>query len=102
MECCRSATVGGLWPVGLPTDPIMPGLPGVPSFDELVRRWLNLAERRLSHFSELYSGGRWRRYYTPEQFADRVTDVKKAVTAWSKLAGKPPKEPPSGSAGPAA
>jgi len=67
----------------------MPATPGVPRFDdELSRRWLDLAERRLAYFSELYRSGRWRRYYTPERFAERVVDVMKAVAVWRELAGK--------------
>ena len=68
----------------------MPATPGVSRFDELSRRWLDLAERRLAYFSELYRSGRWRRYYTPESFADRVVDVMKAVTVWRELAGQAP------------
>lgn len=71
----------------------MPALPGVPRFDDLKRRWLDLAERRLAYFSELYRCGRWRRYYTREQFAERVMDVMKAVAAWRTLSGEPPVKP---------
>lgn len=71
----------------------MPALPGVPRFDELARRGLDLAQRRLSYFSDLYHCGRWRRYYTPEQFAARVADVRKAVAVWRTLAGVPPQKP---------
>jgi len=71
----------------------MPAPPGVPRLDELSRRWLDLAERRLSYFTELYRCGRWRRYYTPEQFAKRVEDVMRAVTAWRGLSGAPPEKP---------
>jgi uncharacterized repeat protein (TIGR03809 family) len=71
----------------------MPALPGVPRFDQLAQRWLELAERRLAFFSELYRSGRWRRYYTPEQFAERVTDAMKVVTTWRVHAGKPPGTP---------
>lgn len=69
----------------------MPATPGVPRFDELSRRWLDLAERRLAHFSALYRSGRWRRYYTPERFAESVVDVMKAVAIWRELAGKTPR-----------
>jgi len=68
----------------------MPATPGVPRFDELSRRWLELAERRLAYFSELYRSGRWRRYYTPERFAESVVDVMKAAAIWRELAGKTP------------
>ena len=71
----------------------MPAPPGVQRLDELSRRWLDLAERRLAYFTELYRCGRWRRYYTPEQFAKRFEDVMKAVTAWRGLSGAPPERP---------
>ncbi|HEX5213617.1 MAG TPA: TIGR03809 family protein [Pseudolabrys sp.] len=71
----------------------MPAPPGVPRLDELSRKWLDLAERRLAYFTELYRCGRWRRYYTPEQFAKRVEDVMTAVKAWRGLSGAPPEKP---------
>jgi uncharacterized repeat protein (TIGR03809 family) len=74
----------------------MPAPPGVPRLDELSRKWLDLAERRLAYFTELYRCGRWRRYYTPEQFAKRVEDVMKAVTAWRGLSGASPEKPLDG------
>ena len=71
----------------------MPAPPGVPRLDELSRKWLDLAERRLAYFTELYRCGRWRRYYTAEQFAARVQDVMRAVKAWRGLSGLPPEKP---------
>jgi len=68
----------------------MPAPPGVPRLDELSRKWLDLAERRLTYFTALYRCGRWRRYYTAEQFAARVEDVMRAVKAWRGLSGLPP------------
>jgi uncharacterized repeat protein (TIGR03809 family) len=65
----------------------MPAQPG-PRFDEMSRKWLDLAERRLGYYSGLYQSGRWRRYYTPESFAERIVDVVKAVTIWRRLAGQ--------------
>jgi uncharacterized repeat protein (TIGR03809 family) len=66
----------------------MPATPGL-RFDEISRRWLGLAERRLIYYAGLYKSGRWQRYYTPEGFAQRIVDVMKAVTAWRALAGEP-------------
>ena len=71
----------------------MPAPPGVPRLDELSRKWLDLAERRLAYFTALYRCGRWRRYYTAEQFAARVEDVMRAVKAWRGLSGLPPEKP---------
>jgi uncharacterized repeat protein (TIGR03809 family) len=67
----------------------MPAKPG-PRFDEMSRQWCGVAERRLSYYTGLYQSGRWRRYYTPEAFAQRIIDVMKAVTVWRKLAGHAP------------
>ena len=65
----------------------MPAKPG-PRFDEMSRQWCDLAERRLVYYAGLYQSGRWRRYYTPEAFAQRIIDVMKAVTVWRGLAGQ--------------
>jgi uncharacterized repeat protein (TIGR03809 family) len=65
----------------------MPAKPG-PSFEEMSSHWLELSERRLAYYAQLYQSGRWRRYYTPEAYAERVVDVMKAVSVWRKLAGQ--------------
>lgn len=67
----------------------MPAKPGL-RFYEMSRQWCDLAERRLSYYAGLYQSGRWRRYYTPETFAQRIVDVMKAVTVWRKLASQTP------------
>ncbi|MGH6665265.1 MAG: TIGR03809 family protein [Pseudolabrys sp.] len=67
----------------------MPAQPG-PRFDEMSRRWLDLAERRLVYFAGLYQSGRWRRYYTPQVFAAHLADAMKAVTIWRALAAQAP------------
>ncbi|MGH6684191.1 MAG: TIGR03809 family protein [Pseudolabrys sp.] len=67
----------------------MPVKPGR-SFDATSRKWLELAERRLSYYASLYQSGRWRRYYTPESFSERIVDVMKAVAVWRELAGEAP------------
>ncbi len=67
----------------------MPAKPA-PSFQEMSRHWLDLADRRLSYYAGLYQSGRWRRYYTPESFAVRIVDVMKAVAVWRELAGEAP------------
>jgi uncharacterized repeat protein (TIGR03809 family) len=58
--------------------------------DELSRKWLDLAERRLAHFIELYRSGRWQHYYTKESFAVCMRDAIQAVTIWRRLAGQAP------------
>ena len=64
-------------------------------FDELSRRWHELAERRLVYFTELYRSGRWKRYYASEEhFAVRMLDVIRAAKVWASLAGRTPTSTP--------
>jgi uncharacterized repeat protein (TIGR03809 family) len=64
----------------------MPAVQGAPRFDRVVRQWCELAERRLTHYTELYRSGRWQLYYTQEQFRLRMRDVIRAVKIWRALA----------------
>lgn len=55
-------------------------------WDAVSLRWRDLAERRKDHFIELYQTGRWRHYYTEEEF---LAELRKAVAIarrWSKIA----------------
>lgn len=54
---------------------------------QLARRWLALAEQRRDNFVELYETGRWRRYYTEEQFVERMRQAIDLVNAWKRHAG---------------
>jgi uncharacterized repeat protein (TIGR03809 family) len=68
----------------------MPAMPGAPRFDEISRKWLALAERRLAYYAELDRSGCWQRYYTRESFTVLMRDVIGAVTTWKQLAAQPP------------
>jgi uncharacterized repeat protein (TIGR03809 family) len=57
---------------------------------EIARRWRDLAERRREHFVELYSSGRWRRYYNEREFLARVRDASADIESWDALAGQEP------------
>jgi uncharacterized repeat protein (TIGR03809 family) len=66
----------------------MPATQGGPCLDEISRKWLRLAERRVAHMVELYRSGRWQRYYTKERFAALMLDAVRAMTTWRKLAAQ--------------
>ncbi|MEJ2624852.1 MAG: hypothetical protein P8Z80_10015 [Pseudolabrys sp.] len=69
----------------------MPATQGGQPFDDLSRRWHDLADRRLAYFTELHRSGRWRLYYrTKQQFAIRMLDVIQAAKVWAELAGRAP------------
>lgn len=52
-------------------------------------KWRDLADRRRAHFVELYRSGRWKHYYTEEQFLARMREVISAAEAWAQLAKSP-------------
>lgn len=69
----------------------MPAEQGNPPFDDIARRWHELADRRLANFTEMHRSGRWRHYYRTEaQFAACMLDVIKAAKIWAELAGRAP------------
>jgi uncharacterized repeat protein (TIGR03809 family) len=53
---------------------------------QTAQKWRSLAERRQAHFVELYKTGRWRHYYTDEQFATRMREAVFAVHRWAEIA----------------
>ena len=58
----------------------MPAGTNTPRLEKVTRKWLDLAERRLASYEELYRSGRWRHYYPTEAlFAVRMLDVIKVV-----------------------
>lgn len=72
----------------------MPAVQSEPRFDEIARKWHDLAERRLAYFTELYRSGRWTHYYTHERFALRISDVIRAAKIWGELSGRRRAEQP--------
>ncbi len=54
-------------------------------YDRVTQRWRDLAERRRAHFVDLYESGRWRHYYTEEEFRACMRDVVAAADAWVRL-----------------
>jgi uncharacterized repeat protein (TIGR03809 family) len=52
----------------------------------LAQKWRELAERRREHFAELYRSGRWRHYYTEEQFVAQMREVVRAAEEWARIA----------------
>ena len=54
----------------------------------MARKWLDLAERRIAYYDELYRSGRWQRYFASEQdFAARMLEVIKAAKTFAGIAG---------------
>lgn len=62
-----------------------------PGFDEVAQKWRALAQRRRAHFVELYHTGRWKRYYSEEQFLLKMREAIKATDRWAQIAPTPPR-----------
>jgi uncharacterized repeat protein (TIGR03809 family) len=62
-----------------------------PALDEVAQKWRALAERRRAHFVELYHTGRWKRYYSEEQFLLKMQEAIKATDRWGEIAPTPPR-----------
>ncbi len=59
-------------------------------FEKITRRWLELAERRLAYYEDLYRSERWQHYFrTKDHFALRMLGVIRATKVFRHAAGKP-------------
>jgi uncharacterized repeat protein (TIGR03809 family) len=56
------------------------------ALDEVAQKWRALAERRRAHFVELYESGRWRHYYSEEEFLYRMREAVRLSERWARIA----------------
>jgi hypothetical protein len=61
------------------------GQPG--PYGDVARKWLALADRRRAYLLELRDNGRWRHYYTAEEFVEAMREVIRSRDQWARLAG---------------
>jgi uncharacterized repeat protein (TIGR03809 family) len=59
------------------------------ALDQVAQKWRDLAERRRAHFVELYHSGRWKHYYSEEQFLRRMREAIRAAETWALIAPRP-------------
>jgi uncharacterized repeat protein (TIGR03809 family) len=62
------------------------------AFQEVAHRWRVLAERRCEHFLKLHDSGRWRYYYSEQQFLDRLDEAIRLSERWAQIAPRPTTE----------
>jgi uncharacterized repeat protein (TIGR03809 family) len=62
------------------------------ALDEVALKWRALAERRRAHFIELYDSGRWKLYFTEEQFIARMREAVRGSERWAEIAPRPEDE----------
>jgi uncharacterized repeat protein (TIGR03809 family) len=52
----------------------------------VAQKWRALAERRTAHFLDLYASGRWKHYYSEEQFLYRMREAIRLAQRWAEIA----------------
>ena len=67
-------------------------LAGLHALDPIALKWRNLIERRRAHFIDLYLSGRWKRYYSQEQFQACFREAMSVADRWSEIVPRQPGE----------
>ena len=56
------------------------------SFDLVSQGFCALAQRRHAYYLTLLQSGRWRHYFSEQEFAERLRDVMNVTKFWNTLA----------------
>jgi hypothetical protein len=64
----------------------MSNLPVWHSLEAIARKWSDLAERRRAHYVELQRSGRWKHYFTEQEFVVLMRNVNHDADRWAQLA----------------
>jgi uncharacterized repeat protein (TIGR03809 family) len=52
---------------------------------EITRKWHDIAEKRRTHFIDLYESGRWRHYYSEREFVSLMREAVRLADDWNRL-----------------
>jgi uncharacterized repeat protein (TIGR03809 family) len=52
---------------------------------EITRKWRDLAEKRRTHFVDLYESGRWKHYYSESEFVALMREAVQLADDWTRL-----------------
>jgi uncharacterized repeat protein (TIGR03809 family) len=64
---------------------LMTDRPAFREFGKIAEKWRDLAERRRDYFSELYSSGRWKRYYEQDGLLAQTREVAEICDRWASI-----------------
>lgn len=53
--------------------------------DQIAKKWNALALRRLAHARELEHSGRWKLFYSEEQFGVYLHETERVAALWEQL-----------------
>jgi hypothetical protein len=71
----------------------MPATHSPGSLDAATRGFRDLAMRRHAYYLDLLKSGRWRRYFSELEFAERLRDVIVLTRTWNGLANASEAQP---------
>jgi hypothetical protein len=57
-------------------------------FHKIAEKWHALAQRRLDYVRQLERSGRWRLFYTDEQYAACLRDAERTALLWGNVANQ--------------
>jgi hypothetical protein len=58
-------------------------------WERIALKWRALAEGRRAHFHDLYRSGRWKHYYTDQEFVAQMRDAIDMADRWAAIAPLP-------------
>ena len=64
-------------------------LPAVRRWERIALKWRNLAEQRRDHHLDLYKSGRWKHYYTDDEFLAEMSAANAIAQRWALIAPLP-------------
>ncbi len=64
-------------------------LPAARSWERIALKWRDIAERRRDHHLDLYKSGRWKHYYTDEEFLIEMRQAVAIADRWAVIAPRP-------------
>ena len=64
-------------------------LPAARNWESVALKWRNIAEQRRDHHLDLYKSGRWKHYYTDEEFLVEMRQAVAIADRWAMIAPRP-------------
>ena len=64
-------------------------LPAARNWERIALKWRNIAEQRRDHHLDLYKSGRWKHYYTDEEFLVEMRQAVAIADRWAMIAPRP-------------
>ena len=65
------------------------------NWELIALKWRNLAERRRAHHVDLYKSGRWKHYYTDDEFVAEMSAANAMALRWASIAPLPEEREPA-------